>query len=81
MKICGIVIEYNPMHLGHLHHLQKAKEITQCDILVAIMSPNFVQRGIPAIANKQQRTLAALQHGVDVVFELPTVCALQGADQ
>lgn len=81
MKICGIVTEYNPMHLGHLHHLQQAKAITQCDILVAVMSPNFVQRGLPAIANKQQRTLAALEHGVDVVFELPTVCALQGADQ
>ena len=56
MKICGIVTEYNPFHNGHLYHIKKAKEISKCDILIAVMSGNFVQRGEPAIADKWLRT-------------------------
>ena len=42
MKACGIVVEYNPLHNGHFIIL-KAKELTNCDILVAVMSPNWTQ--------------------------------------
>ena len=71
MKICGIVTEYNPFHNGHLYHIKKAKEISKCDILIAVMSGNFVQRGEPAIADKWLRTKYALENGVDIVIELP----------
>ena len=80
MKICGIVTEYNPFHNGHLYHIKKAKEISKCDILIAVMSGNFVQRGEPAIADKWLRTKYALENGVDIVIELPYPFALQSAD-
>ena len=38
MKACGIVVEYNPLHFGHCYHIKKAKEITNCDVLIAVMS-------------------------------------------
>lgn len=44
MKICGIVAEYNPFHNGHKYHIEKTKEITGADTIVAVMSGNFVQR-------------------------------------
>lgn len=79
MKICGIVCEYNPFHNGHIHHIQKTKEETNCDLLIAVMSGNFVQRGEPAVIDKWQRCEAALHHGVDIVIELPFIYAVQSA--
>ena len=71
MIVTGIVVEYNPFHNGHIKHIKLAREKTQCDILVAVMSGNFVQRGEPAIFDKWSRTKAALEHEVDIIFELP----------
>lgn len=80
MRICGIIVEYNPMTNGHLYHIQKAREISQCDLLIACMSGNFVQRGEPAIVDKWQRAKAACLNGVDLVVELPFMFACQSAD-
>lgn len=79
MRVLGIVVEYNPFHNGHLFHLQKAKELIKPDYIIAVMSGNFCQRGEPAIIDKFSRTEIALKMGVDVVFELPTVYAIQDA--
>lgn len=80
MNVCGIITEYNPFHNGHLYHIQKARELTQCDILIAVMSGNFVQRGEPAIINKWERAKCAIEHGVDLVLELPFPFVVQSAD-
>ncbi|WAM30732.1 nucleotidyltransferase [Caldicellulosiruptor naganoensis] len=80
MKVAGIIVEYNPFHNGHLYHLQKTKEITGADVVVAVMSGNFIQRGEPAIVNKWARTKMALLNGVDVVFELPFAYACNSAE-
>ncbi|NLC54816.1 MAG: nucleotidyltransferase family protein [Erysipelothrix sp.] len=71
MIVTGIVVEYNPFHNGHIKHIQLAREKTNCDILIAVMSGNFVQRGEPAIFDKWTRTKAALANEVDIVIELP----------
>lgn len=81
MKLTGIVIEYNPFHYGHEHHIKESKEITQPDALIGVMSGHFVQRGELSILDKWVRTKAALDHGVDLVFELPTIYALQAAQE
>ena len=81
LKACGIIVEYNPFHHGHIHHIKEAKKIYPDHTIVAVMSPNFVQRGEPAIINKWERTQAALDNGVDLVIELPTYYALQAAEQ
>ena len=52
MKICAIICEYNPLHYGHLYHIQKAKELSGCDAVMCIQAGNFTQRGEPAITNK-----------------------------
>lgn len=80
MKTCGIVAEYNPFHNGHAYHIQQAKKKSQADIMVAIMSGNYVQRGELSILDKWTRAQAAIMQGVDVVVELPSVFAIQSAD-
>jgi len=80
MKSCGVIVEYNPLHNGHLYHLQQAKERSQSDVIVAVMSGNFLQRGEPAIIDKWSRTALALSYGADVVIELPLAYAVQSAD-
>lgn len=80
MKACGLIVEYNPFHNGHLYHVQKARELSQAEIIVAIMSGNFLQRGEPAMIDKWQRARAALANGVDLVVELPVEWAVQAAD-
>lgn len=80
MKAVGIIVEYNPFHAGHAFHLDQAKQLSQADVVIAVLSPNFVQRGEPAIVDKATRTEMALQAGVDLVVELPTIYALEHAD-
>lgn len=79
MIVTGIIVEYNPLHNGHLKHIKAARKKTNCDILIAIMSGNFVQRGEPAIIDKYNRTKAALLNDVDLVIELPFVYVNQSA--
>lgn len=80
MKTVGIIAEYNPFHNGHAYQLSKAKEITDADYCIVVMSGNFVQRGIPAIMDKSLRTRAALQNGADLVIELPVYYATGSAE-
>ena len=79
MKITGIIVEYNPFHNGHLYHINKAKELTNPDVLVAITSGNYNQRGDVSIINKFEKTKAALENGVDLVVELPYIYTTQNA--
>lgn len=78
MKIAGIIAEYNPFHNGHSLLVQKAKEAGYTHV-VAVMSGNFVQRGEPAVFHHSVRTKAALENGVDLVLQLPSVYAMSGA--
>ncbi|KPU28255.1 hypothetical protein TR13x_02665 [Caloranaerobacter sp. TR13] len=80
MKVLGLITEYNPFHNGHLYHLKKSKEITGCDYSISIMSGNFVQRGEPALVDKWTRAKMAIDSGVDLVIELPTIYSSQSAE-
>ncbi|MFP7494196.1 nucleotidyltransferase [Terribacillus saccharophilus] len=80
MHACGLIVEYNPLHNGHVYHIQQAQKLTGCDAMIAIMSGNFTQRGEPAILDKFSRTQAALAAGIDLVVELPFLYAVQHAD-
>ncbi|WP_076459327.1 nucleotidyltransferase [Limosilactobacillus caccae] len=79
MKAVGLVVEYNPFHNGHLYHLRQAKQRTGADVVIAVMSGNFTQRGEPTIVDKWARARAALANGVDLVIELPIFYAVQPA--
>ncbi|MER1984649.1 MAG: nucleotidyltransferase [Solibacillus sp.] len=71
MQAVGLIVEYNPFHNGHLHHVTEAKRSTNAEIAVAVMSGQFLQRGEPALVDKWTRTKMALANGVDIVIELP----------
>ena len=60
MRSTGVVVEYNPFHNGHLYHLVESRRITQADVMIAVMSGNFLQRGEPALVSKWARTNMAL---------------------
>jgi len=80
MKTCGLIVEYNPFHNGHVYHIQEAKKQTNADCMIAVMSGSFLQRGEPAIMDKYHRTKAALSMGIDLVLELPYAYAVQNSD-
>lgn len=81
MNIIGIVAEYNPFHMGHLHQLVCTKQALGGDApVVAVMSGDFVQRGEAAIYSKFARAEAACRCGVDLVVELPLPWALASAE-
>ena len=52
MKVTGIVAEYNPFHTGHRYQIDFLKD-NGFDTVVVAMSGSCVQRGTPAIINKQ----------------------------
>lgn len=80
MKICAIICEYNPFHLGHLKHLQESKEKSGADAILCIMSGNFCQRGEPTIINKYARARMAIESGADIVVQMPTAYACSNAE-
>ena len=81
MTLCGIVAEYNPLHCGHIYHMEQARARSGCQYVAAVLSGSFVQRGDVACADKWTRARWALCAGADVVFELPTAYVLQSAEQ
>ena len=80
MKIAAIIAEYNPLHQGHRYHMEKARELSGADYVVAALSGDFVQRGAPAVFDKYQRTQMALLAGADLVLEIPSVFAAGSAE-
>ena len=80
MKTAVITAEYNPFHKGHRWQLEQVRAAGASHVAV-VMSPNFTQRGTPAIFPKRLRAQAALQNGADLVLELPVCYALAGAQR
>ncbi len=71
MKTAAIIAEYNPFHNGHAYHIQRTRQLSGADYVLVLMSPDYVQRGEPAVTDKYTRTQMALKGGADVVLELP----------
>lgn len=78
-KAIGIVAEYNPLHNGHLYHIQQSRELSGYHDIVIVLSSHFVQRGEPAFLDKWTRSEMALLAGADLVIELPTVYSCHNA--
>ena len=45
MKIFGIIAEFNPFHNGHKYIIEKIKKNYNPDLIVAVITGSFVQRG------------------------------------
>lgn len=79
MKTYGIICEYNPFHNGHIYQIEETRK-HGADHIVAIMSGNYVQRGDVAIVDKFKRAQIAVNHGADLVVELPVTYSLASAE-
>lgn len=80
MKAVGLIVEYNPFHNGHHYHVNQSKVQNDADVVIAVMSGSFLQRGEPALVSKWSRAAMALQGGVDLVIELPYIYSTQHAE-
>ena len=80
MKICAIICEFNPFHNGHKYLIDRAKEATECDAVLCIMSGSFTQRGDICIQSKSDRARHAILNGADCVLELPAAFAVAPAE-
>ena len=78
MKI-GIIVEYNPFHNGHIYQINEIKKIYKDCSIIVVMSSSITMRGEISLLNKWQKTNVALNNGVDLVIELPSVFC-QSAD-
>ena len=76
MRTTAIIAEYNPFHNGHSYHIQKARELTEADFILVLISGDYVQRGTPAVTDKYRRAEMALSQGADAVIELPLYYSL-----
>ena len=79
-NVVGLIVEYNPFHNGHLHHIQEIDRLFEDNIKIAVMSGDYVQRGEPSLINKFEKTKIALLQGVDIVIELPAFYSTQSAE-
>lgn len=81
MRVVGIIAEYNPLHNGHIYHMEEAKRQAEADFCIIAMSGNFVQRGEPACTDKFTRADWALRAGADLVVEIPQCLAVASAER
>lgn len=82
MTVAAVIAEYNPFHNGHAFQLAALRRGLGGDgAVVVVMSPDFVQRGEPACLEKRLRAQAALEHGADLVVELPLPYAMASAER
>ena len=66
MRVCAVICEYNPFHLGHAYHLRAAREASGADYVLCLMSGALTQRGAFARHDKWLRARAALENGADI---------------
>lgn len=78
-KNTAIICETNPFHRGHKYLFDTVR--AQNDgICIAILSGNFVQRGLPGVLDKYKRTAILLENGADLVVELPYPWCIGGGE-
>lgn len=80
MKVVGTIVEYNPLHNGHIYALNEIRKQSQADVVIAVLSGNFTMRGDLSIFDKFEKTRQALKAGIDLIIELPFISAVQNAD-
>ena len=81
MRVCGVIAEYDPFHLGHAWHLAEARKASEADYIVCVISTAFTQRGSPSYFTTGDRAKLALLGGADAVFALPVSFSPMEADR
>ncbi|MCL1819074.1 MAG: nucleotidyltransferase family protein [Oscillospiraceae bacterium] len=82
MNAVGIISEYNPLHSGHVWHIERTRALLDVDAaVVCVMSGSVAQRGDITILPKWERARAAVLNGANLVVELPAPYACASAEQ
>ena len=81
MRVCGIIAEYDPFHLGHLYQLEAARSASGAAFVVCAVSTAFTQRGTPSFFATMDRARMALEAGADAVFSIPVAFSVMEADR
>lgn len=71
MRVCGIIAEYDPFHLGHRYHMERARELAGADYVVVVLGCTFSQRGEAMLFASHDRARMALLSGADLVLGMP----------
>ena len=80
MKIVGTIVEYNPLHNGHVYAINQIKKESQADVVIAVMSSSITMRGELSLFNKFEKTHQALKAGLDLIIELPFCYTVHNSD-
>lgn len=80
MKKIGLICEYNPFHNGHVYHIDTIKKMYPDSVLILVLGSYFLERGDVSIISKWNKTKIALDYGIDLVIELPTLYGTNSAD-
>ena len=82
IKIIADFTEYNPLHIGHLHCMNEAKNAVPDGIFTAIVPGPLERsgRGVPYIMTRYARAQAAVDLGADIVVEGPPM-GIMGSGQ
>ena len=80
MEVIGVICEFNPFHNGHKYFIDEIRKREKDSLIIAIVSNYFTERGEVSILTKEDKTKIALENGIDIIIELPTLFATQSAD-
>lgn len=80
MRVLGIIVEYNPIHNGHVYQIEEAKKLVDPDYTIVIMSGPFTEQGNISLFSKSLKAELAIRCGVDLVLELPVIYASSSAE-
>ena len=81
-KIIADFTEYSPLHIGHKHCMDQAKNQVPEGIFVAVVPGPLERsgRGIPYIMTREARAETAVAAGADIVIEGPPM-GIMGSGQ
>ena len=80
MEAVGIICEYNPLHNGHIYHIEQVKKLFPGKAIILVLNGYFLERGEISILSIKNKAKLALIYGVDLVVELPFIFGTQSAD-
>ena len=80
MKTAAIIDEFNNDNPARRQWLAQIRQLHGPCRIIAVMSGDFTQQGLPASMDKYRRAALAIAEGVDMVIQLPVYCTLSSPD-
>lgn len=80
MEKIGIICEYNPLHNGHIYHIEKIREMYPDSLIILVLGGYFLERGDISLISKWNKTKISLEYGINLVIELPTLYNTNSSD-